>query len=70
MHILCGRSVKPSDADTILGLTEDDAVGNFITLWLFAFCLDISWVCVYLRVLETKRQSLGRTRTPWTEAKT
>ncbi len=46
------------------------AIGNSMTFWLFALFCGVSWVWVYIRVPETKGQSLEQIQTLWTEMKT
>jgi sugar porter (SP) family MFS transporter len=46
-------------------LTVVGAIGNSMTFWLFAFFCIMSWIWIYLRVPETKGQSLEQIQLLW-----
>ncbi len=46
-------------------LTLIGAIGNSLTFWLFALFCAIAWVWIYLRVPETKGQSLEQIQQLW-----
>jgi sugar porter (SP) family MFS transporter len=49
-------------------LTVIGAIGNSMTFWLFAACCVVSWIWIYLRVPETKGQSLEDIQLLWAAA--
>jgi hypothetical protein len=49
----------------VLVLTVIGTIGNAFTFWLFALFCAIAWVWIYLRVPETKGQSLEQIQRLW-----